>query len=45
VSEVAVYERPRTVRDTETGAEIRAEIAVREELLRAFEANIIRERT
>jgi len=44
VSDVAVYERPRTVGDTETGDEIRAEIAVLEELLRAFEANIIRER-
>jgi fructose-1,6-bisphosphatase-3 len=44
VSDVAVYERPRTVSDTETGDEIRAEIAVLEELVRAFEANIIRER-
>jgi fructose-1,6-bisphosphatase-3 len=44
VSDVAVYERPRTVADTETGTQIRAEIAVLEELLRAFEANIIRER-
>ncbi len=45
VSDVAVHARLRTVGDTETGAEIRAEIAVLEELLRAFEANIIRERT
>ena len=44
VSDVAVYERPRTVSDTETGDQIRAEIAVLEELVRAFEANIIRER-
>jgi fructose-1,6-bisphosphatase-3 len=43
VSDVVIHERPRTVGDTETGAEIRAEIAVLEELLRAFEANIIRE--
>lgn len=45
VSDVVVHERPRTVGDTETGDEIRAEIAVLEELLRAFEANIIRERS
>jgi fructose-1,6-bisphosphatase-3 len=45
VSDVAVHARVRTVGDTETGAEIRAEIAVLGELLRAFEANIIRERT
>jgi len=44
VSDVALYERPRTVGDTETGDQIRAEIAVLEELVRAFEANIIRER-
>ncbi len=43
VSDVAVYARPRTVGDTETGDEIRAEIAILEELVRAFEANIIRE--
>lgn len=45
VSDVVVHARPRTVGDTETGDEIRAEIAVLEELVRAFEANIIRERT
>jgi hypothetical protein len=33
------------VGDTETGDQIRAEIAVLEELVRAFEANIIRERS
>jgi len=44
VSDVVVHERPRTVGDTETGDDIRAEIAVLEELVRAFEANIIRER-
>jgi fructose-1,6-bisphosphatase-3 len=45
VSDVAVHERLRTVGDTETGEAIRAEIAVLEELLHAFEANIIRERS
>jgi fructose-1,6-bisphosphatase-3 len=45
VSDIALHARLRTVGDTETGDEIRAEIAVLEELLRAFEANIIRERT
>jgi fructose-1,6-bisphosphatase-3 len=44
VSDVVVHERPRTVGDTETGDDIRAEIVVLEELVRAFEANIIRER-
>jgi fructose-1,6-bisphosphatase-3 len=44
VSDVVVHDRPRTVGDTETGEDIRAEIAVLEELVRAFEANIIRER-
>ncbi|HEU4730457.1 MAG TPA: fructose-bisphosphatase class III [Kofleriaceae bacterium] len=44
VSDVVVHERPRTVGDTETGDEIRAEIVVLEELVRAFESNIIRER-
>lgn len=44
VSDVVIHERPRTVGDTETGDEIRAEIAVLEELVHAFEANIIRER-
>ncbi|HEY6173879.1 MAG TPA: fructose-bisphosphatase class III [Kofleriaceae bacterium] len=43
VSDVVIHERLRTVGDTETGDAIRAEIAVLEELLRAFEANIIRE--
>jgi fructose-1,6-bisphosphatase-3 len=45
VSDVVVHARPRTVGDTETGDEIRAEIAVLEDLVRAFEANIIRERS
>jgi fructose-1,6-bisphosphatase-3 len=43
VSDVVVHERQRTVGDTETGDDIRAEIAVLEELVRAFEANILRE--
>jgi fructose-1,6-bisphosphatase-3 len=43
VSDVVVHERPRTVSDTETGDAIRAEIAVLEELVHAFEANMIRE--
>jgi fructose-1,6-bisphosphatase-3 len=45
VSDVCVHPRLRTVGDTETGDEIRAEIAVLEELVRAFEANTIRERS
>lgn len=45
VSDVVVHERLRTVGDTETGDEIRAEIAVLEELMRAFETNTIRERS
>jgi fructose-1,6-bisphosphatase-3 len=45
VSDVVVHERLRTVGDTEIGADIRAEIAVLEELMRAFEANIIRQRS
>ncbi|HEX8108039.1 MAG TPA: fructose-bisphosphatase class III [Kofleriaceae bacterium] len=45
VSDVVVHARLRTVGDTETGDEIRAEIAVLEELLQAFEANILPERT
>jgi fructose-1,6-bisphosphatase-3 len=43
VSDVAVYERPRLVGDTENGEEIRAEIAALEELIDAFESNIVRE--
>ncbi|HMG52668.1 MAG TPA: fructose-bisphosphatase class III, partial [Kofleriaceae bacterium] len=40
VSDVAVHDRLRTVGDTETGDQIRDEIAVLEELVRAFEANL-----
>ena len=43
VADVEVYERPRTVGDTESGEEIRGEIAALEELLHAFEANLIRD--
>ena len=43
VSDIAVYERPRTVGDTEQGDAIRAEIAALEELVSAFEANVVRE--
>jgi fructose-1,6-bisphosphatase-3 len=44
VSDVVVHARLRTVGDTETGDDIRAEIAVLEQLLQAFEANTIRAR-
>jgi fructose-1,6-bisphosphatase-3 len=44
VSDVVVHDRLRTVGDTETGDQIRAEIAVLEDLVRAFETNQIRER-
>jgi fructose-1,6-bisphosphatase III len=43
VSDVAVYERPRLVADTENGEAIRAEIAALEELIDAFETNSVRE--
>lgn len=43
VSDVEVYERTRTVADTEKGEELRAEIAVLEQLVAAFERNAIRE--
>jgi fructose-1,6-bisphosphatase-3 len=42
VSDVQVYDRPRTVADTEIGGDVRAEIASLEELIAAFEANQIR---
>lgn len=42
VSDVEVYDRLRTVGDTEAGDTIRAEIAALEELVAAFEANVIR---
>lgn len=43
VSDVAVYDRPRLVADTENGEAIRAEIAALEELIDAFETNTVRE--
>ena len=42
VSDVEVYDRPRTVGDTEAGDAIRSEIAALEELVAAFETNLIR---
>lgn len=42
ITELAVYDHPRTVADTETGAAIRAEIAILEALLAAYDANAIR---
>ncbi len=42
VSEVEVYDKPRLVGDTEAGEAIRAEIAAIEELVAAFEMNVIR---
>jgi fructose-1,6-bisphosphatase-3 len=43
VSDVQVYEQPRTVGDTEKGEQIRAEIDALHELVRAFETNAVRE--
>ncbi len=43
VSDVEVYDRPRTVGDTEAGEDIRSEITVLEELVEAYETNRIRE--
>ncbi|MBC7973792.1 MAG: fructose-bisphosphatase class III, partial [Myxococcales bacterium] len=43
VSDVVTYERARTVGDTETGDQIRAEIAVLEELIRGFAAKLVPE--
>ena len=42
VSDVEVYDRPRTVGDTEHGDELRAEIAALEQLVQAFEDNTVR---
>ena len=42
VSDVQVYARPRTVGDTEVGDELRAEVAALEQLVAAFECNLIR---
>ena len=43
VSDVEVFERPRTVGDTEHGEQIRAEIAILESLIHAYETNALRE--
>jgi fructose-1,6-bisphosphatase-3 len=45
VSDVEIYEQPRTVGDTEQGTELRAEISALEQLLAAYETNTIREGT
>ena len=42
VSDVEVYAAPRTVGDTEIGDDIRAEIAALEELVSAFDQNLVR---
>ena len=42
VSDVEVYAKPRTVGDTEAGDQLRGEIAALEELVEAFEMNVIR---
>jgi fructose-1,6-bisphosphatase-3 len=44
VSDVVVYDRPRTVGDTERGDELRGEIVAVRELIAAFDANQIRPR-
>jgi fructose-1,6-bisphosphatase-3 len=44
VSEVEAYVRPRTVGETEKGSELRAEIAALEQLVAAFDANLVRPR-
>ena len=43
VSDVEVYDRPRTVADTEQGERIRTRIAALEELIGAYRANLVRE--
>ena len=43
VSDLAVFEHPRTVAETEKGEELAREIEVLHELLRAFEANVVEE--
>ncbi|HEX4456233.1 MAG TPA: fructose-bisphosphatase class III [Kofleriaceae bacterium] len=42
VSDVEVYDRPRTVGDTERGDQLRAEIAALEQLVQAFDDNLVR---
>jgi fructose-1,6-bisphosphatase-3 len=41
ISDIEAFERPRLVADTEKGEEIRQEIAVLAELIRAYEDNVI----
>jgi fructose-1,6-bisphosphatase-3 len=42
VSDVEVYDRARTVGDTERGDELRAEMAALEQLVQAFDDNVVR---
>jgi fructose-1,6-bisphosphatase-3 len=44
ISDVEVYDHPRTVGDTEAGTDLRAEISALEQLLYAYETNTIREK-
>jgi hypothetical protein len=44
ISDVEVYDHPRTVGDTEAGTDLRAEISALEQLLHAYETNTIREK-
>jgi fructose-1,6-bisphosphatase-3 len=44
ISEIRTYEQQRTVGDTETGDELRAEIRVLELLIRAYGENVLHER-
>jgi fructose-1,6-bisphosphatase-3 len=43
ISDIEVFERPRLVQDTEKGDEIRREIEILEELIRAYEDNVLTE--
>ena len=43
ISDIEVFERPRLVKDTEKGASIQQEIDVLEELIRAYENNVLKE--
>jgi len=43
VQDIRVFEQPRTVADTEKGAELRSEIAGLELLIRAYRENVLPE--
>jgi fructose-1,6-bisphosphatase-3 len=45
ITDIEAFEQPRTVADTERGAEIRSEIEVLAALLRAYEGNVVQEQT